>query len=136
MPKLVGAHRLNGPEPGIEFEPGRAFDATGAAETVVDVLRLRAALFVRAGSVGRLVRGRRGLILLVRISICRADRCAEHVPRKVHQRETQQERHRHKGETPVLLAEHNDLIYVRVGGNASLQVGGTLLGCVSLPTPP
>lgn len=91
VPRLVVGHGVNRPEPGIENEAGRAFDATGTAETVVDVIRLRAALFVT---------------IPVRIGISRTNGRTHQVSHEVRERKREQEYHRDEDETPVLFAEH------------------------------
>jgi len=79
MHRLVGTHGLSGPEPGIEAESGGAFDASGAAETVVDVIGLRAAAVVTA---------------LVLIGIGRTNGRTHQVSREVRDGKREQEHHR------------------------------------------
>jgi hypothetical protein len=92
-PRRVGTHGLNSPEPGIEGESEGVFDASGAAETVVDVIGLRAAAVVTPP---------------VGFGISRTNGRTQHVARQVRGRKHQQQDHRHEGEARVLLAEHVD----------------------------
>ena len=94
VPRLEGAHGLSGPKPGIEGESRGAFDATGAAETVVDVIWLRAAPVAFTPP--------------ARIGIGRTDGRTQQIPRQVRKRETEQEHHGCASQVPMPLTQHDD----------------------------
>jgi len=79
---------------GIEGESSGAFDASRAAETVVDVIRLRAAPVVFTPS--------------ARIGIGRTDGRTHQVPRQVRKRETEQEHHGCASQVSMPLTERDD----------------------------
>ena len=107
---------MNGTASGIEVEPGRAFDAAGTAETIVDVKSLRVASRVLHAH-HRLRGCGRGLIRSIRIR--GANRRSEQVARKIRKRETEEQRDGCAREPWMSLVEHVASAYVHPVGNAS-----------------